>query len=88
MDERMMQENRCILAPKQAGKDDLAARGRHKISTAYHQRDVLPNVIDGHRKLVGPMSIAVPDKEISALLGWCLRQTAKQRVLECFRFTA
>ena len=84
----MMQENRSISTPHHPRQLNLAPRRRDEIGTSYHQCDVLSEVIDGHRKLIGPMPITVSYEQIAALLGWHLGNWAKETIVEAFRVIA
>ena len=84
MDERVMDENRSISASQHPRQQQLTPGGRHEIGPAYHQCDVLPEVIDGDRELVGVVPIPVPCEQIAALLGWRLHLPAKQCIVEGF----
>jgi len=83
-----MQENRSISTPHHPRQLNLAPRRRDEIGTSYHQCDVLSEVIDGHRKLIGPMPITVSYEQIAALLGWHLGNWAKETIVEVFRVIA
>lgn len=47
---------------------------------------MLPEVIDGNGELIGPMSVPVLCKQVTALLGWRLHLSPEQRVVEDFVF--
>ena len=84
MDERVMDENRSISASQHPRQQQLTPGGRHEIGPAYHQCDVLPEVIDRDRELVGPVAVAVLREQVTALLGWRLHLAAKQPIVEDF----
>ena len=84
----MMQENRSISTSHHPRQLNLAPGRRDEIGASYHQCDVLPEVIDGHRKLIGPMPITVSCEQIAALLGWHLRDWTKETVVEVFSVIA
>ena len=45
---------------------------------------MLPEVIDGNGELIGPMSVPVLCKQVTALLGWRLHLPSEQRIVEDF----
>ena len=42
----------------------------------------LTQVVDGHRELIGPVAVAVPEQEVAALLGGRLFETAGEQVVK------
>ena len=67
-----MQEKRGISAAEHACQQDLTPGRRHQIGTSNHECDRLTQVVNGDRELVGPVTVAIPRKQIAALLGWRL----------------
>ena len=88
MDERMMQKNGSILRPSILASRIWRPVDDSEICAPYHQCDVLPQVIDGDRELIGPMTITVSRQQIAALLGWHLDNRAKKGVIEVFSVIA
>jgi hypothetical protein len=60
----------------------LTSRGRREIFAADDVGDPLQQVIDGHRKLIGPVTVAIAQQEIAALTCGFLLDGAKEQVIE------
>jgi len=64
---------------------ELPAGRRQQVHPSNHERDTIPRVVDGDRKVVRPMAIAVADEDIAEFVGRRIALDPEQRVPEFFR---
>ncbi len=68
-----------------ASQRDLSSRRRQEILTPDHQRDTLEKIVDGDGELVGPVTVPIPQQQVSALLRGSLLERSEPQVGESFR---
>ena len=83
-----MKKNRSIFSSQHLCQRNLASCRRHQIGASYHQCDVLTKVVNRDGELIGPMTITVFHEQVTALLGWKLRERTEEHVFELFRSVA
>jgi hypothetical protein len=81
-DQRMMREHGRLRPPEQPAQSDLTAGGLEQILPPDDQMHLLPQVVHGHRELIGPLTPPVPEEHISALDRGVLRLGPESCVLE------
>src|SRR4051812_23183280 len=63
-----MEEGRWRLPAEQAGEANLSAGRRQQVLAADHDVNPLPEVVDTHGELVGPVTEPIADQHVTALL--------------------
>ncbi len=82
--ERVVEKPRRCLAAEHAGQPNLAPCGSHQIRATDDQRHALAEVVHTDSELICPMTIAVPEHHITALLVRILFQGAEQEIFDMF----
>ena len=63
----MMKVPRRLKSAQHPGEPELAARRRQQVLAANNNVDAVPDVIDGHGELVGPLPKPVTQQQIATL---------------------
>ena len=85
-DERVMQVDSAFFAAKCFHERYLAGCGVADIFSADDMCDLLVDVVDANGKLVGPLVVAVADREVAALEFWVLVKVPEAQVVPVDNF--
>ena len=64
----MVQEARGRRPAEHPGQRDLASGRRKQVLSANDKVDLLVHIVDCHRELVGPVTVAIAQQDVAALL--------------------
>ena len=85
-DERVVQVDSAFFAAKCFHERYLAGCGVADIFSADDMCDLLVDVVDANGKLVGPLVVAVADREVAALEFWVLVKVPEAQVVPVDNF--
>jgi len=80
----VVSELRRDLPSEQSGQSDLATGRVEQISASNDEVDALDHVVHGDRKVIGPVTVAVPNQQVTAFPCRVLLVPTGQEVVEVF----